>query len=273
MSIKKLNISDYKEIATLLTGLSGVDFSGFALSFARKRLENTINALGASSIGEFKNKLIAKPSFFETVIYKMSPPVTELFRAPEFWITLEQEILPKLNKKEAPKICVPQCASGDELYSLLILLKRNNMLQKSQVTAYDFSNKNIAIIKAGIYPIKKLTQSKKNYAILAPQQELTAFCSLSETTYTLNNALLENVDLQVRTIFDDNTGEYDFILFRNRLIYMGKELHNKTLSHLHRRLPRGGIFAIGSKESITGNSDLKFFKASKTEKIYRKGRF
>jgi len=268
-----LNISDYKDIAKVLSGLSGVDFSNFALSFARKRLENTINEHGINSISEFKNKLVSDKFFLETVIYKMLPPVSELFRAPEFWLLLQSEILPKIAKKSVPRICVPQCSSGEELFSILIILERAKLLDKVEVTAYDSSERNIKNIKKGVYSIKKMTQAKKNFAVYAPDENIEQYCTINENSFTINPSLLKKVDLQVKNLLDDNTGEYDLILFRNSLIYSNRTLHNKMLSHLQLRMPRGGFLAIGSKETISGNSDLKFAKTCKTENIFKKGRF
>lgn len=209
--------------------------------------------------------------FFDEFIFSIRPIVTELFRDPDMWSVLLKDILPKLLKKEKTRIYVPQCSSGDELYSLLVLLDQLNGLEAVEIFVDEISDKHIEKTKTGIFPNKKLEISAKNYEVLGLQTPFSHYITSKDASFVMKSTLKGKTIFNPTGWFDiEDQENFDLIIFRNNLIYYNSELQQTIIQVLTEKLNKSGFLIIGIKEKLSKLSLAKYSVYNKTENIFRK---
>lgn len=270
----KLKISDYKNIIQGIYHAGGVDFSDYSLSSMKRRLEQKMINDKISTVDEFIELLKSDTKYFEQFLYDISVPVTDFFRDTDTWKAIKNQVLSKLEKKDNPRILVPECSSGEDLYSLLILLKENNLLNSTEIEACDFSKKNIEKIQKGIYPAKSMEPAGRNYNEIGMTLPFSEYFYEKNNDLAVNTSLLEKVSFRVQDLYSGFfQGYYDFVLYRNRLIYYNPQMQAKLLRKIYDLLFKSGFLSLGVGENLSLHADLKFTPADKSEKIYKKARF
>ncbi len=274
MNSIKLKISEYKNIIQGIFDAGGVDFSEYSLCSMKRRLEQKMVSEKFSDADEFIANLKSNPKYFEQFLFDMSVPVTDFFRDTDTWKAIRNQVFSKLEKKESPRILIPECSSGEDLYSLLILLKESNLLDFVEVEACDISKKNIEKIQKGLYTLKSIEAAGRNY------NEIITTMPFTEYFYEKNNDLVVNTNLIEKVIFRVQNlqagvfeGYYDYILYRNRLIYYNPQMQSKLLRKIYNMLHKSGYLSLGVGENLNLHSDLKFTIVDKNEKIFKKSRF
>ena len=216
-------------------------------------------------------KRIENEIFLSEFVYFLRPPVTEFFRDPTMWLITANEIIPKLLKKEEVNVYFPQCSSGEELYSFLIILDQLNAIEKVKVYADDISEKHIEFIKSGLYPARKIEAGEKNYDILGYHTPLSHYIPAEESKIPIKKSLLSNTKFNSTGWFDfEGTKKFDIIFFRNNLIYYNSELQRTVVHLLYEMLDKNGFFIIGTMENLPSYPEIKLNLYNKHEKIYKR---
>ena len=270
----ELGIVDIREIIRIIKSLCNHDFSNFALTSFKQRLERLMNLYTIGSAEGLVRRLKEDPGFFDTFLYEITVPSTEMFRDPSLWRWLREVFFPNHLEKSVGKlkIWLPSCVSGGELYSLAILLSEIGISDKVQITASSISDKSIAIIKEGSYDLKKVEVSQENYKRFNGSKELSAYYKPERDCIIRNTTLIENVEFKKLNInFDNSPQNVKLILFRNALIYYNPSQQEKILQILHGSLSVSGHLAIGIREKISVISSSREFEfINETESVYRK---
>jgi chemotaxis protein methyltransferase CheR len=212
--------------------------------------------------------------FFDTLLYEIAVPSTEMFRDPSLWRWLREEYFPNHVEKTAGKfkIWLPTCVSGGELYSLAILLNEMGLSDKVQITVTVISDKSIGIIKSGSYDMKKVEVSQENYKRFNGSKELSTYYKTERDSIIRNTSLIENVEFKKLNInFDNSLQNIKLILFRNSLIYYNPTQQEKVLQLLYESLSVSGHLVLGIRERISGISNSREFEVvNEAESVYRK---
>lgn len=270
----ELGIVDIREIIRLIKSLYNYDFSSYALTSFKQRLERVMKLYALGSLDSFMRKIQEDADFFDTFLYELTVSSTEMFRDPSLWRWLREDFFPRQIDNNAGKfkIWLPLCVSGGELYSLAILLHEMGMSDKVQITASCISNKSIALISGGSYDAKKIEISEENYKRFNGIKELSAYYKPEKDFVVRNNSLIEHVEFKKLNInFDSAPQNIKLILFRNTLIYYNPALQEKILQVLHGSLSVSGHLIIGIREKIPGLSTSKDFEfVNEAESVYRK---
>lgn len=270
----ELGIVDIREIIKTVDTVYSYDFSQYALTSLKQRLERMMIRNSISSAESLIQKIKTNPDFFDLFLYEISVPSTEMFRDPSLWRWLREELLPEATSKSAGKykIWIPNCVSGGELYTIAILLKELNLTEKVEVIATTISNKSIEYVTKGQYDLKKIEVSSENYKRFYGTNEFNSYYSLDRYYAFRDTSLIKDVTLKKQNInFDDSPQNVKLILFRNNLIYYNPTLQEKILDIMYNSLSAVGYLIIGIREKIKGVGITKDFEVfNESEGIYRK---
>jgi chemotaxis protein methyltransferase CheR len=267
-----IDIADLKRIAGVVQVNHGYDFHNYAVSSFKRRILRVLD-LKKLSIDALLQKIESQPQFMEDLLGELTVNVTEMFRDPGFWRTLREKIIPQLIKKDRPlKIWHAGCSSGEEVYSMAILLHEMRITGNVEILATDLDPKVLEKAKAGTFPLKHLEVNERNYSKLETGNPLSTWFQSVKGTALLDPRLLKNVTFLKHDLVTDAISDtFDLILCRNVMIYFNQSLQNDVLTKFHRNLIMNGFLSIGQKESLTWcDVATRFEVYSSEEKIYRK---
>ncbi len=250
----------------------GYDFRGYSQAHIKRRILRRKELLGLSSVLEMISRVLDDRSFFDTLMMDFSINVTEMFRDPGFYKQFRSEVVPILRTYPYLRIWHAGCSSGEEVYSMAILLKEENLYEKAQIYATDFNEDVLENAKEGILSIDALKEYTYNYQLSGG---LSSFSDYYIAKY--DSAIIEP-SLKKKIIFADHNlvtdgvfGEMHVVLCRNVMIYFGKALQSKVTGLFYDSLCNGGFLCLGTKESLKFTEYEKYFECFSEEyKIYRK---
>lgn len=250
----------------------GYDFRNYAKASVRRRVEQFMRKENLMNFAEAQHKALYEVSFFERLLLELSVNVTEMFRDPNFYRSFRQNVVPFLKKQPFLKIWHAGCASGEEVYSIAILLKEEGLYNKAQIYATDMNQVILNQAKEGIYPINRLKLYTENYQKAGGKESFSDYYIAHYDHVVMNKSLKENVLFSDHNLATDGVfGEMHVIFCRNVLIYFNRELQNRALGLFNDSLINHGILCLGSKESIRFSEHSNIFTdIDKDEKIYAK---
>jgi chemotaxis protein methyltransferase CheR len=229
----------------------GTDLSGLALTSMRLRISKFCRFHHITSTEKLITRLNEEPELLDLFmqgIYSGSP---DMFRDPELWITMRDEILPGMRSDDKqPMILIPDATSGEEIYSMSILLKESRLDNRVRLTATCINETLRKLIENGPLAKGRYKNCQENYMIFNPDSRLDKYFLQRDGNYYPNPGMLELVDLKVHA--EDQSGPVDkanLILYRNRTIYFTPVKSQKVISRLLDQSGKGCIFIIGLKES------------------------
>lgn len=271
----ELGIVDIREIIKLVKTNYDIDFSNFALTSLKYRLEHIIAKNNLTNPENLYRKLLEQRPFFDKFLSQLFVPSTEMFRDPSVWRWLREEHFATLDELSLMnyKIWLPYCVSGGELYTLVILLKELNLLSKIKIYATIFSDESLDNIRSGEYPLKKLDISIENYKRFHGEKEFEAYYTMDKYIARRDPSLIKDVEF----IKDDITyskapKNLKLILMRNVMIYFNPTYQDRLLTKMNDSISGAGSLIIGLKESITKNQNTpgSFEPVEQNEGIYKK---
>jgi chemotaxis protein methyltransferase CheR len=225
------------------------------------------------SVDALIKKLTETPMFIHEFLDELTVNVTEMFRDPNFWRIMREEVIPAilLNHKQF-KIWHAGCSSGEEVLSMSILLKEMGILNEVQLFATDLDSNILERAKSGTYTLKNMELNEKNYIRFQGTGSMKDYYKEENGYAVFNKELLANVtfrkhDLVLGEVFN----KFDLVLCRNVMIYFNQSLQNEVLKKFHESLFKYGYLAIGSKESLIWcDYANRFIVVNNEEKIYKK---
>ena len=271
--MQDIDIGDLKRISELIYEKYNYDFRNYAMSSFKRRVVRILEVKKLTPCNLF-SKLEDTPQFIHEFIDELTVNVTEMFRDPNFWKVMREEVIPVIlkNKKQF-KIWHAGCSSGEEVVAMCVLLKEMGIHHDVSITATDLDVKMLDRAKAGTYSLKSMPLNEKNYSGFGGVASALKKYYREENGYAVFNPdLLSQVsflrhDLVLGSIFD----KFDLILCRNVMIYFNQSLQNDVLKKFHESLYLNGYLSIGSKESLIWcDYANRFMVVDNEEKIYKK---
>ncbi|ASA26500.1 CheR family methyltransferase [Paenibacillus donghaensis] len=263
------------EIELLLDGvhrLYGYDFRNYALPSLKRRIWHHVHAENVPTISALQEKVLHDRTCFERFIYSLSIPVTEMFRDPGLFLTFRQRVVPLLRTYPYIRIWHAGCSTGEEVYSMAILLHEEGLYDKARIYATDMNGRSLQQAKEGVYDIGKMKQYTKNYLEAGGTRAFSEYYTAKYNSVMLQPYLRKNIIFAEHNLATDTSfNEFNVILCRNVMIYFNDELRDHVHGLFHESLSRFGVLVLGSKESIhfTRYSDC-YEPLDRVEKIYRK---
>ena len=269
------SVNENIEIICLLEGIYqkyGYDFRNYSQASVRRRLKLKLNSSNLPSYSDMLHKVLYEKDFFDSLLLDLTINVTEMFRDPTFYKALRSDIVPILKTYPHIKIWHAGCSTGEEVYSMAILLDEEGLLKRSLIYATDINELVLAKAKEGIFPLEKIKEYTTNYQRAGGTESFAEYYTASYDAVIMKKRLKDKIVFSQHNLATDGIfTEAHLIVCRNVLIYFNKELQNKVLGLFKDSLIRKGVLALGSKETIKfSNYANDFIELVGKEKIYGK---
>ncbi|MGE7604563.1 CheR family methyltransferase [Peribacillus sp. NPDC097675] len=263
------------EIELLLQAVysvSGFDFSKYMRSSIQRRVENRMRLDRIRRISGMIEKVLYEKGFVEKLLNDFSINVTEMFRDPDFFKSFRMNIVPLLKKLPEIRIWHAGCSTGEEAFSMAILLKEEGLYDKAKIYATDMNEPVLKHAQKGILPLNRMQSYTKNYLQAGGKQEFSKYYTTDYQNAYLDSDLLKNVVFfQHNLVTDGSFNEFHIIMCRNVMIYFTGELQTYVNQLFYDSLCKDGFLAVGSKESIrTSSFSEQYEDFDARERIYRK---
>ena len=235
-------------------------------------IRSFIASCGFATVGDMISPVLHDETLFEKLVYDLSITVSEMFRDPEFFMFFRQQVIPHLKTFPFVRIWHAGCATGEEVYSLAIVLQEEGFYERTTIFATDFNDLALAKAREGIYPLEKMKEYTAAYHCSGGSGSFAQYYRSGYDAAILDTALKRNITFANHNLVADGVfSEVHLVMCRNVLIYFDKVLQNRVLKLFHESLVRGGMLALGSKESLQFTKVAGNFKALSSKwKIYRK---
>ncbi len=269
--ILDIGIREIRQLTTFIKETHNIDYTEYALTSLKRRIEQVMT-LHKYSMETLLKRLESK-IFLEQFMGQIAVGATELFRDPTFWVLLKNRYLTDVFKGQGKvRIWVPMCASGEEFYSLVILLKECGWTQKAEIYLSSMSDDNLGRIQKGWLDSNNLEISAKNYSRFQGAAQFSDYYKMVGDDVIFDRSLFANTSFFKQTIdFNNDLPLMHLILFRNQMIYFNPTLQYKVSDILHDKLAVKGLLALGILEEIEQNNITnKYMMLNKEESIYQK---
>ncbi|MCD4695141.1 MAG: protein-glutamate O-methyltransferase CheR [Bacteroidales bacterium] len=250
----------------------GYDFRNYGKAHVKRRIMHRKMISGFDSISQMTQKVLYDLEFFDQMLLDLSINVTEMFRDPGFYIALREKVIPILKTYPFLKIWHAGCSTGEEVYSMAILLKEEGLYDKVQLYATDFNQVVLKNAKEGIYPIDLIKDYTGNYQKSGGKNSFADYYSAKYDSVMIDPSLKQNIVFADHNLVLDGVfGEMHMVICRNVLIYFNRTLQDRVIKLFLDSLVRGGYLCLGSKETLRFTTYFdKFSEVEKNEKIYKK---
>lgn len=267
-----ITLNELDELLFTIKKQFDYDFCDYSKASMLRRINRFMDINNMKNAVDLKFELINNPAIFQNFINEIVVNVSEFFRDPSFFKSLQEKVFPYLNSYPKINIWSAGCSFGEETYSLNILLKENNLFSKTRIYATDISANAIERARKGIYDNNNFKDYTRNYYDCGGKEALNNYFVSDDRHSMIQSELKQNVLFSNHNLVADSVfKECQLILCRNVLIYFNNELQNKALELFYESLPVHGFLAIGKKESLRFSSIYDNFKEiDREEKIYQK---
>lgn len=250
----------------------GYDFRQYARASIRRRIRSLLLPNQEELISELIPKVLYDEAFFRRAVLNFSVTVSEMFRDPLFYKALRHQIIPYLKTFPFIKVWHAGCATGEEVYSLAILLKEEGLYDRCTIFASDFNDDALQRSKEAIYPLDRIKIYTNNYLQAGGREAFSNYYYARYDSVMIDKSLKERITFANHNLVSDGVfGDMHLIFCRNVLIYFNKDLQNRVLRLFYDSLVNHGFLCLGQKESLLFSSVTDEFKAIDTaQSIYQK---
>ena len=273
MSNVHVGITDAQlyELIDLVKKIHGFDFSHYSKASLKRRLSR-IMMLKKLDFFELKQMLINDTHFFQWFLEEVTVNVTEMFRDPTFYKALNIQVIPYLSSFQHIRVWSAGCSSGEEVYSLAIILNESGLNAKSFIYGTDINTEMLDEARKGIYSLRKIKSYTENYQLCNLPGSLTDHFTIMYDAASIHSELKQNTLFSIHNLVSDNVfNEFQMISCRNVFIYFEAELQQKILDLFYKSLCPLGFLCLGSKETIRfPDFKSKFKVINQKENIYQK---
>ena len=248
------------------------DFRDYAAASLKRRLRNALSRFGCASLSQLQHRLLHEPAIFPQMLDYLTVQLSEMFRDPEYYRALRTQVLPLLRTYPSLKIWVAGCSTGEEVYSLAILLQEEGLLKRSLIYGTDINAHALRKAEAGVYDIDRIALFSQNYQRTGGRTSLSAYYTAAYGSAVFDAGLKKHMVFSDHSLATDSVfAEMQFVSCRNVLIYFNRALQDRAIGLFRDALCLRGFLGIGSKESLRFSSYGDAFEPIDREnRIYRK---
>lgn len=250
----------------------GYDFRHYARASLRRRVRHILIHSPCERIADLIPLILHDEAFARRAIFDFSITVSEMFRDPGFYVALRHSVAPYLHTYPFFKAWVAGCATGEEVYSLAILLAEEGLYDRATIYATDYNETALQKARESIYPLKDVQQYTANYQKAGGRASFADYYHAHYDSAILSQSLKANLTFSTHNLVSDGVfAEVQLILCRNVLIYFDRSLQNWVLTTLAKSLSRGGFLCLGAKETLEFSSVADQFRpVDAANRIYQK---
>jgi chemotaxis protein methyltransferase CheR len=248
------------------------DFRHYAFASLRRRVARAMEHFKCRSVSQLQDRALHDPEIFGQLLQFLTVQVSEMFRDPGYFKALREEVVPVLKTYPSVRLWVAGCSTGEEVWSLLIVLAEEGLLELSRIYATDINTASLHMAEAGVYPVDRIAQWSSNYLAAGGTRSLSDYYHAAYGAAVFDRALRQKVLFADHSLATDNVfSEMHLVSCRNVLIYFDRELQDRAIALFREALVRRGFLGLGSKESLrlTSHADA-FAEVCAGMRIYRK---
>lgn len=263
------------EIELLLEGIYrcyGFDFRNYAYPFIHRRIWHRVRSEKLSSISGLQEKILHNPSLMEKLFADFSINVTEMFRDPSFFQAFRTHVIPRLTELPFIRIWHVGCSTGEEVYSMAILLHEEGLYERTKIYATDMNQSILEKAKQGVFSLDRMQTYTKNYMNAGGTRAFSEYYTARQGHVSFHPYLKKNMVFAQHNLATDRSfNEFHVIVCRNVLIYFNKRLQNHVHHLFYESLSLSGFLGLGSREGVAFTSHGHHYEElHTTEKIFRK---
>jgi len=249
----------------------GYDFRQYHQEPIKRRLDNLLKKTGCEDVRSLLEAMRADATLFGHILSELTVTTTAMFRDPEVFATLVREVFPYLRTYSRLKIWHAGCATGEEAYSLAILLHEHDLLRRTRIYATDINPQALAVAKEGIYPLKKLKGYSQSYSLAGGGRSLSDYFEIDYGLAKVSDEIASRILFSKHDLVTDSVfGEMQLIVCRNVLIYFNPDLQPRVMRLFRASLCAGGFICLGPSEALSiGNKERAFRPHARPAMIYR----
>lgn len=250
----------------------GYDFRNYSRAHMKRRVRHRMAKEDLRSVSEMTEKALHNSQWFYGILSDFSINVTEMYRDPDVFRVIREEVIPYLKSYPKLKIWHAGCSAGQEVYSMAIMLKEEGLYDRTTIYATDFNDGILAKAKEGIYPIDAVKEYTKNYIASGGVGDFSDYYTAKYDSVILDQDLKRNIVFANHNLVTDKDfASMQLIMCRNVLIYFDRELQNRVLGMMTDSLKNNGFLVLGTKETIEYcTSKDRYEELSKVNRVYRK---
>jgi chemotaxis protein methyltransferase CheR len=250
----------------------GFDFRDYARPSLRRRIWNQVRAEKLSTISGLSEKLLHDVECMERLLLMLSVNVTAMYRDPSFFRAVREEVVPLLRSYPYVRIWHAGCSTGEEVYSMAILLEEEGLYDRCRIYATDMNETVIRRAQAGIYPIDLMQEYTANYLRSGAGGQFSEYYTARYDHAIFKQSLKRNIVFSHHNLVTDGSfNEFQMIVCRNVMIYFNERLQARTHELFYQSLCRLGILALGRKESLVGTPHQRHYEElNAAERLYRR---
>jgi len=263
------------EIQLLLEGIYrhyGFDFRDYAQASLKRRIWKCIQEEKLETVSGFQERILHDPVFMKGFLLAISIDVTSMFRDPGFYLAIKKKVVPHLRNHSLLRIWHAGCSTGEEVYSMAILLLEEGLYDKTRIYATDLNGVILEKAKNGIFPLTSMKEYTDNYLKAGGTGSFSEYYTARYENALFKSSLKKNIIwAEHNMVSDASFNEFHIILCRNVMIYFNKSLQDRVHKLLYESMAISGFLGLGSKESIrfTPFEDC-YEEVNSREKLYRK---
>ncbi len=263
------------EIDLLLEGVYrcyGFDFRQYSRASIKRRILELMLNEKLTNVSAFQEQILHDPFCLERFLLGLSVHATAMFRDPSFYLTFRKRVAPLLRTYPTVQIWIAGCSTGEEVYSLAILLQEERLYQKCRIYATDISHSVLGKAREGIFPLAAMREYTVNYHQAGGLHEFSDYYTAQYDNVIFGSGLKSNVVFSEHNLATDSSfNEFQVILCRNVMIYFNKDLQARVHNLLYDSLSMFGVFGLGNKESLKFTPRAEDYQGlNETDKLYRK---
>jgi chemotaxis protein methyltransferase CheR len=248
------------------------DFRGYATASLKRRLTTAMSRFGCDTLSQLQGKVLHETDAFVALLEYLTVQVSEMFRDPPYFRSLREKVVPLLRTYPSLKVWVAGCSTGEEVYSLAILLHEEGLLDRTLIYATDINAQALQQAETGIYSIGRLAGFSENHTLSGGRSSLSDYYTAAYDRAVFDKRLKQHIVFSDHSLATDSVfAEVHLVSCRNVLIYFDKPLQDRALGLFHEALCHRGFLGIGSKESLRFSAQADHFdEFVPDDRIYRK---
>ena len=250
----------------------GFDFRDYAQASIVRRVQSLVDAEGLENVSELQGKLLREPACMERFLLGITVNVTTMFRDPGFYLALRNKVAPLLRAYPFIRIWHVGCSTGEEVYSMAILLHEEGLYPQSRIYATDINAEVVARAKSGIFPLGAVQEYTRNYLNAGGKGEFSEYYTAMYGQVIFDRLLAKNIVFAQHNLATDGSfNEFQLVLCRNVMIYFNGALTERVHRLIYDSLGASGFLGLGDRESVrfTPYGD-RYEEIGDGQKLYRK---
>ena len=248
------------------------DFRDYTGASQKRRVQYALAQMQLPSISALQERILREPAMFARLLQYLTIPVSEMFRDPAYFLAMRRQVVPHLHTYPSVTVWVAGCSTGEEVYSLAILLREEGLLARTRIYATDINPESLALARQGIFPLEAVRRYTANYQQSGGTRAFSDYYTAAYDAARFDPSLCADVIFADHSLATDSVfAQTQFISCRNVLIYFNRALQDRALGLFHESLSHRGFLGLGAKESIDFSSYAgRFDVLARSERLYRK---